>query len=494
MTDTLMPAETEVRRYRQFIGGRWVSAGDGKWFEDLNPFTGRPFARVPAGTADDASAAIDAAYDAQPGWAATAPAVKQRLFLRAADVVQRRRTEITETLTAETGALPIVGRFQVDWVIGLLRQVAGWPYLPTGQEVPTDAPGTRARIDERAVGVVAAFTPWNAAATLAWRSIAAPLVCGNTVVLKPSEEAPIAAGVQLAEILQEAEFPSNVIQVVTHAPRQAGPIADRFFESAKVPLLNFTGSTATGRMLAEQAGRSMTRIVLELGGYNPAIVLDDVDLDEVIDKIAFSAFFHQGQICMNTRKAIVPRALYGSFVELIAEKAASIQVGDSLDPNSDLGPLINDSAVQNAHEWVKEAVDQGANVVAGGHSVGRCFEPTVLVDVPRTARLYAHEVFAPILTVEAADDVDEAVTIANATPYGLTSAVFSSDLARAETVASQIQAGNVHINGPSMHGEPQFPTGGVKESGWHRFGIWARENFTDKVMVTTHVGSPPLPF
>jgi acyl-CoA reductase-like NAD-dependent aldehyde dehydrogenase len=297
-----------VREYQQYIGGEWV--GSGELFDDFDPFRGTVMARIVAGTRADAARAVDAAAAAFPAWAELPPADKQALFLRAADIVERRREEITELLATETGCADGFAYFQILTAARLLRQAAGWGYLPVGEIIRSDTPGTFSMALRKPLGVVAGITPWNGAHVLAWRTVVNPVAFGNTVVLKPSEEAPVSAGLLVAEIMAEAGFPAGVVNVVTQAPGAAAPIADEFFERPEVRCINFTGSSATGRHLAERSGKYLKRCVLELGGYNPLIVLADADLDYAVEATAFAAFFHSGQICMNARKVLVERPVY----------------------------------------------------------------------------------------------------------------------------------------------------------------------------------------
>jgi acyl-CoA reductase-like NAD-dependent aldehyde dehydrogenase len=490
---TLVDLDPAPRQYRQLIAGKWVEAESGHTFEDFNPYTGEVFARIPAATAADARRAIETAHRAFPAWAATSARERQRLFLRAADVIDRRANELVTLLAVETGAVPAFARFQIQWATGLLRQAAGYPYLSGGEIVPSDTPGVFALAIRKPLGVVAGISPWNGAFNLAWRTITAPLACGNTVVLKPSEEAPVSAGLILGDILLEAGFPPNVLSVITHAPGEVGPIADQIFESREVRAINFTGSTATGRLLAERAGRHLKRIALELGGYNPMIVLQDADLDYAVSTAVFSAFFHQGQICMNTRKFLVERPIFQDFLEQFAAKAKALRPGNPTDARTKIGPLINDKAVEKAKRSIAEAVAKGARIVAGGENKGRCFEPTVLVDVPSDVPLYCEEVFGPVAVVEPVDSPEEAVMKANFGHYGLTASIFTRDTGKAIALADQIQAGMVNVNGPTMAGEPQIPFGGVKDSGWARFGRWAIDTFTDLNLVTVSMQNRQFP-
>src|SRR5712671_4093085 len=286
--------------YRCYIGGRWVGASSGRTFDDVEPYSGRLFARAAAGGRPEARAAIEAAAEAFPAWAATTPAEKARLFFAAAEIVKRRRAEIAQLLARETGSTILFASFQQELVIQTLEQAAGWVYLPQGEVLQSNIAGSNSIGIRRPLGVVACFTPWNGANILAWRAVLSPLAAGNTVVVKPSELAPVSAGLIVAEIAEEAGFPPGVINVVTHAPGAAGSVADEVFDNPHVRCINLIGGVKTARLLAERAGKTLKRSVLELGGYNPMIVLDDADMDYAVRSATFGSFFHQGQICMNT--------------------------------------------------------------------------------------------------------------------------------------------------------------------------------------------------
>jgi acyl-CoA reductase-like NAD-dependent aldehyde dehydrogenase len=480
-----------VQEYRQYIGGQWVSSE--KLFDDVDPYRGTVVARVPAGTRSDAARAVDAAAAAFPAWADLPPAEKQALFLRAADIVERRAGEIKKLLATETGCAGGFAGFQVLTATRLLRQASNWGYLPVGEVIRSDMPGTFALALRRPLGVVAGISPWNGAHVLAWRTVVNPVAFGNTVVLKPSEEAPVTAGLLIPEIMAEAGFPDGVINVVTHAPGEAVPIADEFFERPEVRCINFTGSSATGRILAERAGRHLKRCVLELGGYNPLIVLADADLDYAVEATAFAAFFHQGQICMNARKVLVERPVYDTFMERLVARAQSLPIGDPATPGTIIGPLINATAVDRVAQEVSEAVAAGATVLTGGHADGPCYQPTVLADVPAGARIHEEETFGPVLVAQPVDSAEEAVAVANATRYGLSAGLITGDNQRGFHLARQIDSGVVHVNDQTIADEPQLPLGGVKDSGWGRSGPGSMQDFTEVQWITTRDGAGHYP-
>ena len=481
--------------YRQFIGGEWVDAAGGETFDDRDPFTGETVATVAAGGADDARRAIEAAEAAFGAWSATPPAERQRVFLKAADALEARQDEVVALLARETGCTFGFGMFQLHFVPGLFRQAAAAPYAPIGEVIPSDLPGTMALGLRRPVGVVGAIAPWNAALILSARSIAAPLALGNTVVLKPSEWSPIAGGLLWGEIFSEAGLPEGVLNVVAHAPGAAEPIGDEFVSNPAVRRINFTGSTSTGRALAEAAGRNLKRILLELGGYNPLIVLADADLDYAVNASAFGAFLHQGQICMSARRIIVEQSVADDFAERLAAKTKTLKTGDPKEPDTIIGPLINEGALETVKTRVDDAVAKGARVLAGGNAVGPCYEATLLADVPEDSEFAQVETFGPVAAIDVVDNPQDAVARANATAYGLSSGIITSDTERGFALAQQIDAGIVHVNDQPVGDEPQMPFGGVKDSGWGRFGGQAViDEFTELRWVTIASGSHPFPF
>ncbi len=489
-----MSSDKAIATTTHYINGQWSAPG-GRTFADRNPYNDDIVAHVAAGGPADAEAAVAAARDAFPGWAAMAPGERQRLFLRAADVMERRQPDIVRTLAVETGCAAPFANFQVRWSVDLLRQAASWGYLPRGEVLPSDTPGRFAMAVRKPLGVVAGFTPWNGAFNLAWRTAILPMAFGNTVVLKPSEEAPIAAGLLHADIAAEAGFPPGSLNVVVHAPGDAGVISDVFMASPAVRCINFTGSAATARILAERAGRALKPTVLELGGYNPMIVLADADLSHAVDATVFGAFFHQGQICLCTRKVLVEQSIHDEFVDALAAKTAALKAGDPSDPTSVIGPLINDRAVRQVDERVQDAITRGARVVTGAKAHGRVYEPTILTDVPPDAvvTVGTEETFGPVLVVETVGDAEDALARAHATPYGLSAAIMTGDQDRGLVLAQRFDCGIVHVNAPTLVGEPSLPNGGVKDSGWGRSGHYAIEDFTEIRLTTLNRGAGRYP-
>jgi acyl-CoA reductase-like NAD-dependent aldehyde dehydrogenase len=469
-----------------FVDGKWTDALNGRSFDDRNPWDDGVLATVPAGDADDALEAVDAAARAFPAWSEASPAQRQGVFLAAADLLQRRAGEIRDLLARETGCGASFAGVQVDFATTLFRQAAGLAYAPLGDVLASDLPGTQALARRRPVGVVGSITPWNAAVSLSARALAVPIAVGNCVVLKPSEESPWSGGLLFAEILAEAGLPPGVLNVVTHAPGEAGGIADVLVGDPRVRRLNFTGSTATGRRLAENAGRHLKQLLLQLSGHNPLLVLADADVPAAARSAAYGSFVHQGQICMCSRRIFVEEQVADAFTEAFVGEAERLPVGDPREPGVEIGPLINEWALRLIGRRVQEAVDRGATVLAGGRAQGPCYPATVLTDVPADAELALEETFGPVAIVERVPDADAAVERANDSPWALSTGVITGDEGRGLRLARRLSAGMVHVNDSPVNDQPHMPFGGSLDSGWGRFGTGpGRDDFTEVQLVTS---------
>ena len=478
-----------------YINGDWVSAQDGEAYDDLNPYTGDVFARVPSGKRSDARRAVEAAAEAFPAWSKTLPAERQALFLKAADILEKKRDQIVTILAEETGCTFGFAMFQAGFTPGLLREAAAQAHLANGEIIPADMPGALYMAIRQPVGVVAGIAPWNAPLILSLRSICMPIAYGNTVVLKPSTESAAAGGVVLAEVFHEAGFPQGVLNLVTNGPGKSGEIGDEFIENPAVRRINLTGSSAVGRQLAEKAGRYLKRVALELGGQNPMIILRDADIDNAVNAAAFGGFLHQGQICMSTRRVIVERPLTQEFTEKFVKKVSTFKVGNPKEPDTIIGPLINKQQFNQVKDSVDAAVRDGAKILCGGKSEGLCYYPTVLTNVKPGTPFACEETFGPVVSVIEVKDEDEAVKVANDTAYGLSAAVVTRDFAKGLAIAERIESGIVHINDQTVHDEPQVPFGGVKDSGWGRFGGRAAlEEFTELRWISMQLTPRHYPF
>jgi acyl-CoA reductase-like NAD-dependent aldehyde dehydrogenase len=478
-----------------YIGGERRAATSRAEYADYNPWTGEVLVMVPAGDAEDTKQAIAAAESARTEWAEFAPAQRQAVFLRAADELLRRRDEVIDLLAAETGCGAHFAHVQVDFSASLLRQASGLAYAPQGTELPSERPGTRAYAIRRPVGVVGAVATWNASLVLAGRAIVGPMAVGNTVVLKPSEESPLTGGQLWADLFTAGGLPAGVLNVVTHAPGDAGTIAEELIANPAVRRINFTGSTVVGRRLAETAGRYLKRAVLQLSGQNALIVLADADVEYAVDAAVYGAFVHQGQICMCARRILVEEAIADEFSARFTARVAALPMGDPRDPGTVIGPLINQWALSLVTRRVEEAVDLGARVLVGGSPASPCYPATVLTNVDPAAEIAFEETFGPVAILEVVADAEDAVRSANASRFGLTAGILTGDPYRGMELARRLESGIVHVNDQPVNDEPQMPFGGVKDSGFGRFGVgFTADEFTELQWLTARATPRPFPF
>jgi acyl-CoA reductase-like NAD-dependent aldehyde dehydrogenase len=475
------------------IGGEWVPAAEGRTYETSDPFTGEPVTEAAAASTADAARAADAAGAAFPAWAATPPSERRALLLAAADLLAERAPEIAQTMTAECGATFGWGMFNCTLAAGMLRHAAGLADEVGDEVIPSDVPGLNAMAVRQPAGVVVGIAPWNAPVILATRAVATPLAFGNTVVLKASEECP-RTHAAVVKAIADAGVPAGVINLITNEPADAAAVVEALIAHPAVRRITFTGSTRVGRIVATKAAAHLKRTLLELGGKAPLVVLADADLDEAAAAANFGAFMNAGQICMSTERIVVDKRAASELEDKLTVRASGLTVGDPRDPGTMIGPVVNAAAAQRVKELLDDAVAKGARVVTGGDADGLLLTPTIVADVTPEMRIYSEESFGPIVTMVAVDGADEAVRVANDTEYGLSAAVFGRDVPGAMAVARQIQSGICHINGATVHDEPQMPFGGVKASGWGRFGGHAAiEEFTELRWMTVQEGGRHYP-
>jgi len=451
------------------IDNEEVQATGGATFDRNNPITGELATRAAATTVEDALRAADSATAAFAEWSRTTPGFRRKILLAAADNIVAKTPQFIQAMGEETGATAGWAGFNAMLSAEMLREAAGLTTQITGEIIPSNRPGSMAYGVRQAAGVVLSIAPWNAPIILGVRSIATPLACGNTVVFKSSEICPRTHRL-IADALHEAGLPKGVLNVVSNAPADAPEIVEALIAHKGIRRVNFTGSTRVGRHVAELAARNLKPALLELGGKAPFVVLDDADIEQAVAAAAFGAYMNQGQICMSTERIVVADTIADEFVAALATKAASLKAGDPRKGDTPLGCLVDLSAAQRIDALIKDAVGKGARVVAGGGIEGTIMQATVVDGVTPGMKLYREESFGPVVAVTRVGSVDEAVRVANDTEYGLAAAVFSQDLTRAMAVAGRIESGICHINGPTVHDEAQMPFGGVKASGYGRFG------------------------
>ncbi|HVX81567.1 MAG TPA: aldehyde dehydrogenase [Devosiaceae bacterium] len=476
------------------IDGEERRALSGATYERHDPFTGALATRTAAAGIADAQAAVEAAAAAFRGWSQTGPGERRAILMKAADVMESKVGEFSRLMVEETGGTAGWAGFNVMLAANMLREAGAMTTQIGGEVIPSNNPGTVLAMGIRQpAGVVLGIAPWNAPVILGTRAIAMPLACGNTVVLKASENSP---GIHrlIGQCLVEAGIPKGVVNVITNDPKDAPAVVEALIAHPAVRRVNFTGSTAVGRRIGELAGRHLKRALLELGGKAPLLVLDDADVDAAVNAAIFGAFMHQGQICMSTERLIVDERIADAFVDKVAARAAQLPAGD---PRGHvvLGSLISAEAAAKMDALIADARAKGAEIRTGGKRQGTVVEATVIDRVKPGMRIYAEESFGPVKPVIRVRGDEEAISVANDTEYGLSSAVFSRDVQRAYRVASRLEAGICHINGPTLNDEAQMPFGGVKGSGFGRFGGRAAiDEFTDLRWITIEDPKQGYPF
>ena len=475
------------------IGGRHVAAKDGRRFERRDPVTDDVATNAAAASVEDCLAAVDAAAAAFSEWSAIGPSARRKMLNEAAILMDAKSAEFTEAMITETGATGAWAGFNVMVGANILREAAAMTTSVGGEVIPADKPGTLAMAQARPKGVCLGIAPWNAPVILGTRAVATALACGNTVILKASEMCP-RTHLLIGQCLMEAGLPDGAINVVTNDPADAATLVEALISAPEVRHVNFTGSTKVGRIIGRLAGENLKPALLELGGKAPLVVLDDADIDGAVNAAIFGAFMNQGQICMSTERIIVDDKIADAFVERLAARARTLPAGNPRE-HVVLGSMVTLDAAEKMDALIADATDKGAKIVAGGTRDGTIHSATLLDGVIDTMRIYSEESFGPVKSIIRVDGVDEAVRIANDTEYGLSAAVFGQDIRRAMAVANRIESGICHVNGPTLADEPQMPFGGVKHSGFGRFGGRAAlAEFTDLRWITLEDPNQHYPF
>ena len=461
------------------------STGSGATFQRIDPMTGGVASTAPAMTVAQATAAVDRAAAAFPAWSQTPPIERRRLLNRAADLLEQRAPDFAKVITAETGSTkpPIMHNMLLG--VTNLREAAAITTQIGGEVIPSNRPGVHAMAIRRPVGVVLGITPWNGTMSLSTRSIAVPLACGNTAVMRGSELSP-ATHVMFGEVLAEAGFPDGVVSVVVNAPADGPEIVRTLVAHPAVRRVNFTGSTKVGRIVAEIAAQHLKPVLLELGGKNSFIVLEDANLKDAVDAAVFGTFMYQGQVCMATGRIVVIDSVADAFAARMAERTAALKVGDPrTDADVALASMIGEVPAAATKALIDDAVAKGATLLTGGELTGNFMRPAVLDHVTPNMRIYYEEAFGPVACIVRCKDPEQALAIANDSEYGLSGSIFTGDVTRALDMAARWQTGAVHINGATLAVEAHTPFGGVKNSGYGRFGgAWAIPEFTEVQTVT----------
>jgi aldehyde dehydrogenase (NAD+) len=477
----------------QYIAGRW-RPGRGPVLADVDPFEGESILEIHLANAEELDAAYESAAKAQRSWWAETPEQRETVMLRAAEIIQQRREEIIDWLARESGSTRVKAAFEVELTRGITLEAASFPHRMAGRILPSDEPWQESRAYRQPVGVVGVISPWNFPLYLSQRSVAPALALGNGVVLKPASDTPVTGGLLLGKIFEEAGLPPGLLNVVVGASKEIG---DPFVQHGIPRVISFTGSTAVGQRIAKLAlsGDRIKRVALELGGNSPFVVLKDADLDEAVPAAIFSRFLHQGQICMSSNRLIVDATVYDEFVTRFTVHAQQLRHGDPKDPRTVIGPIINRNQLTNMLDLMQKSESAGARKLLGGDPEGLVLPPHVYADVLNHMPIAERETFGPIAPIIKVHGDDEALQVANDTPFGLSSAVFSGDQSRGLHFASRVEAGMTHLNGTSVDDTRTGPFGGEKNSGIGRFGgDWAIEEFTTDHWITVQHAKRQYPF
>ncbi len=476
----------------QYIDGQW-KPGSGSWeIIDFNPYNGEKLASITVATVDEVDQAYRAAERAQKEWAQVNPYTRRLVFERALRIVEEREKEITETIIEELGGTRVKAGFEIALTKDMLREAMQLALRAEGRLLPSPVDGKENRLYRLPVGVVGVISPFNFPLFLSVKSVAPALALGNGVVLKPHQNTPIVGGTLIAKIFEDAGLPPGLLNVVV---TDIAEIGDALIEHPVPKVISFTGSDKVGRHVARVAAGHFKRTVLELGGNSALIVLDDADLDYAVDAAVFSRFVHQGQVCMAANRVLVDSSVEKEFTERFVAKIRSLKVGDPQDPQTHIGPLINASQAGAVEAQVAEAIDGGATALLRGRTEGTLMEPSVLTGLPADAPILESEIFGPVVLVIPFEGEDEAVRIANATPFGLSGAVHTGDVERGVRVAKRIDCGMVHVNDGTIADEPIVAFGGEKHSGVGRLnGESTVEAFTTLKWISIQHGRSEFPF
>jgi vanillin dehydrogenase len=461
---------------KQYIGGVWRDGKSQKTLTDSNPYNGQPIAEFKLASLADLDEAYRSAAAAQKIWAEVNPFEKRTILEKAITWIEQNEADIAEIIIDELGGTRLKAMIEIFLTKTFIKEASTYPLRMTGEILPSTVDGKENRLYRVPAGVVGVISPFNFPFNLSMRSVAPAIGTGNGVVLKPHDDTPIVGGTLIAKIFEEAGVPKGLVNVIV---ADIGEIGDAFVEHPVPRIISFTGSEAVGRHIGGVAGKSLKKAILELGGNSAMIVMNDADLETAINAAVFSRFAHQGQVCMCSNRILVQRGVYNKFMEKFVNRVSQLKVGDPRNPETELGPLINRRQSETFAKQVQRGIDEGAKVALLGKVEGTLATPTVFADVKPSMWVAQTELFGPAVCVMPFDSADEAVSIANNSPYGLSGSIFTRDAEIGAELAKQIDSGMVHVNDGTINDDPHIAFGGEKASGVGRLnGKWALEEFT----------------
>jgi succinate-semialdehyde dehydrogenase / glutarate-semialdehyde dehydrogenase len=452
-----------------FIAGEWRPASDDGRLAVEDPATGQPLCEIADATPDDALAALAAADEAQAGWAATAPRERSDILRRAFELISARTDELAMLMSLEMGKALVEARAEVAYANDFLRWFSEEAVRIRGSY--SISPNGRARLltMRQPVGPCLLITPWNFPLAMGTRKIGPAIAAGCTMVVKPAKQTPLSM-LALGDIFTEAGLPAGVLNIITTS--KSGPVTDPLFDDARLRKMSFTGSTEVGRALAKRAMDRLLRVSMELGGNAALLIFDDADIELAVDQAMLAKMRNMGEACTSANRLYVQKGIVEEFSRRMAARMEQLRLGRGVDPDTDIGPLIDETQRSKVHELVTDAVSRGATVLTGGGPAdgpGYFYRPTVLAGVPDGSRVMAEEIFGPVAPIASFDTEDEVIDKANASEYGLMGYVFTSDFNRALRVCERLDTGMVGLN-QGVPSNPAAPFGGVKQSGFGREG------------------------
>lgn len=477
---------------KQYINGQWRDGKSQKVLADRNPYNGETIANFKLANLADLDEAYRSAAAAQKIWAEVNPFEKQRILEKAITWVEQNEGDIAEIIIEELGGTRLKAMIEIFLVKTFIKEASTYPLRMTGEILPSTVDGKENRLYRVPAGVVGVISPFNFPFNLSMRSVAPALGAGNGVVLKPHDDTPITGGTLLAKIFEEAGIPKGLLNVIV---ADIGEIGDAFIEHPVPRIISFTGSEAVGRHIGGVAGKNLKKAILELGGNSAMVVLNDADLDLAVNAAVFSRFAHQGQVCMCSNRILIQRDVYQKFLDKFVHRVAALKVGDPRNADTDLGPLINQRQAETFMKQVQKGIDEGAKVALRGKVEGNVASPTVFADVKPNMWIAQNELFGPAVCVMPFDAPEEALRIANDSPYGLSGAIHTRDAERGAELAKQFDSGMVHVNDGTINDDPLIAFGGEKASGVGRLnGKWALEEFTTLKWISVQHKQRHYPF
>jgi aldehyde dehydrogenase (NAD+) len=462
---------------KNYINGEWVNGESTRVYKDINPYDNSVIAEVKLASKAQMEEAFQTAAQAQKAWAQSSVQERRNVIEKAAEYLKENREEIVQLVSRETGGTILKGNVELHLALEILEEALNYTSeVGSVKEVPASVDGKVNRIYRLPLGVISSISPFNFPMNLSMRTIAPAIALGNAVVHKPDIQVGLVGGVVLAKAFEYAGLPAGIFNMLLTDIEEIG---DGMLEHPIPRLISFTGSTGVGRHIAQIAGRNLKRVALELGGNSPFVVLSDADVEQAVNAAIFGKFIHQGQICMIINRIIVHQDKHDAFVEAFVERAKGLAAGNPQDPNTVIGPLVNEQQIEKALGFVESAKQEGVTVALEGKREGNIMTPYVFTDVKNDGQLAQTELFAPIAVIIKAGSDEEAIAMANDTDHGLSSAIFTSDLEKGEQFALQLDTGMTHINDQTVNDAPNIPFGGNKASGLGRFGNpWVVDEFT----------------